>query len=611
MQFVLLTVILLVPLVFLPGVFFHFNTTPKIAILLLAIPIQLMFCEGNVKHLRGLWSAREGRAWVILLAAQCFAGGLSVMASTHRALSVNGSLWRRSGFITETALAMFVLLVAAWLSANKERTQVLLRTLAVTGSLAAVYGIFQYFGHDPFLAPTTYEAGEGIFTIIRPPGTIGHADYFASFLLMIFFPAAALAVTETRKTWRRFWLCGCALIALAIVLSGTRAAWLGLIAGVVSLAVLKQLRIPVQAWITGVALAGGLVAFAISPAGAHLRARLHWSLDDVGGGARILLWRDSLYMAAHRPWLGFGQETFATEFPRFASIQLARAYPDFYQESPHNAFLDAFASGGVVGLACLLGLVVLAIGTAWRARREGNPLAELLLAGFIAVLVDLQFTVTVMATALIFYLYIGILVTLRFKALANESPRRVPVAYWIAAAGSLLFPVFATQLILADSLLLTVQRRIDAGDANGAAAAYAGALRSMPSGASFDLSYSRAMAILAGRSPVFMVRVKAWGEAKEFGARAVTTAEDRQNAWYSLASLYAAENNASAAETSLRNAIEWAPNWFKPHWTLAGLLELTGRHREALQEAAAAMDSDAGRDPEVIGTWKTLSARTP
>ena len=43
-----------------------------------------------------------------------------------------------------------------------------------------------------------------------------------------------------------------------------------------------------------------------------------------------MLWRDSLGLIADRPILGHGVETFATEFPRFESLQLARAYPDFY-----------------------------------------------------------------------------------------------------------------------------------------------------------------------------------------------------------------------------------------------------------------------------------------
>ena len=69
-------------------------------------------------------------------------------------------------------------------------------------------------------------------------------------------------------------------------------------------------------------------------------------------------------MSAHRPLVGFGPETYGTEFLRFESIQLASVYPDFYHESPHNIFLDALTSQGFLGLLALLGLCALG---AWSA----------------------------------------------------------------------------------------------------------------------------------------------------------------------------------------------------------------------------------------------------
>ena len=613
MQVVLLAVIFLMPLCFAPGAVFHFNTTPKIAILLFSIPCLFAFCKQNVKPDRAVWLSRTGRACVVLLLAQWIAAGFSVITSTSPAVSLNGSLWRQSGWITESAVLAFALFTLAWLAADDGRRTIVLRTITITGVLAAIYGIVQYFGRDPFLSPATYQAGEGIFRITRPPGPIGHADYFASWLLMALFPAAALARIEARPSFRISSRLASVIIAAAMILTGTRAAWLGLAVGLTALFAIKGFRIAPRSWIAAAAVVAALLVFAISPAGAALRARLHWSMDDAGGGARILLWRDSLRMAAHRPLLGFGQETFATQFPRFASLQLARAYPDFYQESPHNVFLDAMTSEGFAGAACLAGLIWLGIVSGWRALRDRDPIAGILLAGFIAVLVCLQFTVLVPVTELYFYLAIVLLVSLRAAPVVNPPAPSPPAtaAYWAIAAASLFLPFFAIRLVAADRDLSLVQQRLSAGDAGSAALAYSSARQLLPRGDSFDLPYSRAMAALAATSPNFGVRIKAWAEAKESGVRATSTALDRQNAWYSLAELYAAGNDADDAETSLRNAIAFAPNWFKPHWALARLLALTGRNREARIEAAAAMERDAGRDPEVAATWNALSAPAP
>jgi len=111
---------------------------------------------------------------------------------------------------------------------------------------------------------------------------------------------------------------------------------------------------------------------------------------------------------------------------------------------------------------------------------------------------------------------------------------------------------------------------------------------------------------LASQSQDFATQLQARQQAMEAGIRASGSAEDRQNAWYNLAALFAAENNVAATERSLRNAIAWAPNWFKPHWSLAQLLDMTNRHAEALLEAQSAVERDGGRDPEVGETLRKL-----
>jgi tetratricopeptide (TPR) repeat protein len=114
------------------------------------------------------------------------------------------------------------------------------------------------------------------------------------------------------------------------------------------------------------------------------------------------------------------------------------------------------------------------------------------------------------------------------------------------------------------------------------------------------------MADLAARPGDSGVRLNAWREALEAGTRAAGEAEDRHNARYSLAALLAAQNDAAGAERCLRDAIAAAPNWYKPHWTLARLLALTHRDEEALAEAYAAVDRGGSRHAEVLETWNRL-----
>ncbi|HYZ85985.1 MAG TPA: hypothetical protein VE621_16360, partial [Bryobacteraceae bacterium] len=122
-----------------------------------------------------------------------------------------------------------------------------------------------------------------------------------------------------------------------------------------------------------------------------------------------------------------------------------------------------------------------------------------------------------------------------------------------------------------------------------------------------ELYYSRAMADLAVKSTGAEQQEEAWREALTAGVRAVSESEQRANAWYSLAMLFAAHGDQKSVERCLRNTIAWAPNWFKPHWTLAQLLEMDHRYEEAAREATAAVDRNGWKNPEVIATWIGLT----
>jgi hypothetical protein len=209
-------------------------------------------------------------------------------------------------------------------------------------------------------------------------------------------------------------------------------------------------------------------------------------------------------------------------------------------------------------------------------------------------------------TALYFYLLLAMLVAGTTTSRPAE-PRKYPRALVpVTATIAIVFLVFATRLTVADRSMALAEQRIESGDVAGAAVAYRTVQRWSPAGDASDLRYSRAMTRLASTTPVFATSVAAAAEATVAAVRATKTAEDRQNAWYNLATIDALRNDPSGVENGLRNAIKFAPNWFKPHWTLSQFLELTGRHAEARREAGLALELDGGHDPEVAATSKKI-----
>jgi tetratricopeptide (TPR) repeat protein len=211
------------------------------------------------------------------------------------------------------------------------------------------------------------------------------------------------------------------------------------------------------------------------------------------------------------------------------------------------------------------------------------------------VLAAQQFSVFVAPTAFFFYLTVAMLMSLTPSKASDQqwgSPNR-----WLLAVASIVFSAyfafFGLRLLALDRMLARTQHAIEAGNVQDAANAYAQARRWRPGGSSADIYYSRSMMARAGRAPDLASKLEAWKQAGSAAFSAPETSEDPANAWYNLAVFYGVQDDARGAEMSLRRAIACAPNWFKPHWTLAQILRAKGNLAEARQEAELAANLTA------------------
>jgi tetratricopeptide (TPR) repeat protein len=638
---VLLAIVLaLIPLAIAPGSFFYFDVTPKIVLLLLGTAAAAIWWAAKVDCWTpaGFYRASRAARWFALaMCGMAVSLAVSTLASVNPALSLGGSNWRNWGLVTQLAALGFAYLVCACCADEPGRLRVLLRAIVASGLIVAVYGIAQYFGWDPLLDARGYRVGEGIWTIVRPPSTLGHADYSANWLLFVVFSAAALAASEERIPWK--WLAWVSVAAgsVAIVLSGTRAAMAGMAAGAAfrywwgRTPVLRPASTPASAHeqraLEGSRRPGGLphrrnlaltacaalaALFYFSPAGEKLRARVHWAREEPAGGARVLLWRDTFRMSASRWPAGYGPETFTAAFALHESADLARAFPDFYHESPHNIFLDVLVSQGVAGPVLLLALAASGFAAAIVSRRRvPHPAAGALAAGLAAMTVSEQFTCFTMPTALAYYVTVAILVSL--SVIVIPPPVRVG-GRWTRAAVAVSFAAilvfFGLRVWIADGLLAAVRRDLDSNRVGDAAERYAEYQKWRWTGPSADLWYSRRLAQIAASNAPPIVRMEAFQQAGLAAQRATQTTEAAFNAYYNVAAFYAGRNDFPRTEQSLRAAIFNAPNWFKAHWMLAQVLEAASRLKEAEAEAATAVALDGGKHPEVTRTLDRIrSAR--
>jgi hypothetical protein len=192
--------VFLVPLALAPRLLFYYDIGPKIDLLLLSAAAALAFTSGDLDSLMAFRGTRFGRWYTWASGAAIVLAGITTLTSAHRTLAWYGSTWRRMGALTDGAIVLAALCIAAYTVRSPTRLAWLLRAMCAAGLLASIYGIAQYFGWDPILPKAGYEVGDGVFQIVRPPSTMGHSDYFAAFLLWPVFAGISLFREEWSGT---------------------------------------------------------------------------------------------------------------------------------------------------------------------------------------------------------------------------------------------------------------------------------------------------------------------------------------------------------------------------------------------------------------------------
>jgi O-antigen ligase len=589
------------PLVIAPNLLFHYDVSPKTILLMAATCLALTRARALPEELSALWNRRNGRAFILLAGAQALWMAVATIGSTRPWFSLFGSGWRQFGLITTLSLLVVGVLVAGHFCLHPERIRLFLRATAVAAIAASLYGIAQYFDFDPLQPAAMYHAHAGDSVIVRPPGTFGHGDYFGWWLAVALFCGVALARTN-RSVWRVLGTCCAALSATAALLSGTRSALLAILAGAIALAVISRIGIRAKHLVLTGALVAVLGGFYFSPAGTRLRARAAWSGEDPTGGARPLLWRDSLRMIAARPFIGYGPETFQAAFGVWQSPELARLYPDFHHESPHNVALDTLTAQGIPGLLLVLAWATLAIRSLTGAIQSRVPLAEPLAAAFAGSTTASLFNALSLSPVLLTFLILAMI-------LALEPPRSKRKAWAQRTTVRILGYVAAISLAWLMVSIAITDFRFAKFQRNPSLTVYESAVKARLPGPGEDTYCSRILLNACESAQGIPARLECWRQAEQVAARAISSADDTANAWYNLAYFTASQNDARGTAKALGRAIQLYPNWFKPHWALAKLLSQTGDTARAAAEAERAAFLNANHDPEVLQTAKELRTK--
>ncbi len=264
-----------------------------------------------------------------------------------------------------------------------------------------------------FFGQTWSMEGVGRVTSIYPSATafgiyMGRALPMA-LTLAIFLPAR----------WR-LWRVGAGLLsismALGVLFSFARAAWIGVFVAMLAVALVtfdKRLLVAL-----GVAVLGGLAALPFLKI-ERITSMFDFSTPDNTGVSRLKIWSAALRVLKDHPFTGIGQDQFLYVDPKY-EVPNVRFLTISH---PHNWIFDFWLRLGVPGLAWLLvvlgyfGWVSLRL---WKACR-GTALGALVL-GLLASMIDfavhglMDMAYFTMDLALTFWLTVGLLVVIKLMS---------------------------------------------------------------------------------------------------------------------------------------------------------------------------------------------------
>ncbi len=401
---------------------------PRIALLSIAVVfIAILWIKDALD--KGVFRI-AGRSVAIPALAFCFAVGISTLGSIHRPTSLFGEVFgfRYEGLLT--LLAYLVLFMATVNFVDREvKARKVILALLLGSTLASIYGVAQHFGYD--LIPAGWYGSR--FDLARSFSTFGNATYFGAFLSVTFPLSLFLLISSGRYgRYRPLLAVSTATSFLALIFTYTRAAWLGVLLGVlfVGSMLLKDRRVRLGLVVASLALAllfGTFSVFRLADGRYTVWGRLASAARLEGAvQSRLLTWEPALRIAAGKPLIGTGPDTFGLAFPKYRPKEWARSTTGELTNKAHSDLLQMASTTGMIGLLAYLWLLVAIVASGVRrlARLEGTEerlLIGALLAGVIGYLVQAQFGLAEVSATSVFWLVAGLLVA------ASGSGREVEV----------------------------------------------------------------------------------------------------------------------------------------------------------------------------------------
>src|SRR5579884_3083095 len=192
----------------------------------------------------------------------------------------------RTSVVDSKQLVLFLLVPITYRFVSGRQTGTLITVMVSCAAASAAYGIFQYgILHYDKLSQ-------------RPQGTLGHYMTYAGLLMIVITAALSrILFSNSGRTWPALVM---PALAVAVALTSTRSAWVGVCAGAAVLFSLKDFRLFA---VLPIVLA---VFIALAPASVTRRFFSMFDMNDPTNRDRVAMIHIGERMVAARPLTGVG-----------------------------------------------------------------------------------------------------------------------------------------------------------------------------------------------------------------------------------------------------------------------------------------------------------------
>ena len=545
---------------------------------------------------------------------------LAALAGVNWTNSFWGTYERMGGVFHLLHLTLLYFYVLTMANAEPRLLKILTGLLVWIAGLASVYGICEVLG-PRFVAPDTFLLHEH-----RIASIYGNPIFFASFLIL---PMALTIVCWLRSSTRvskSVYEVLFALQFMALIMTGTRGALLGLAVGgcLAGVLMLWKTRMvshrPSKLWwlaLLIVSIALPIIAFPESMPSQVFRHLAQ--LGDPSAKARVIIWHVAWRGFTHNPVLGVGPENFYVVFYRYFDRTLYN-YVGYYQsffDKPHNQVLELLVTTGAIGFLAYAAIVMLAVLGLWKGYKAGSllwPEFVALVSGAAAYQVQNLFAFDTQAAVVAFYFFVAFAGIQWFQSLPRrnvQAARRVQVPAFVVWALVAVSAYGAYSLYGgAADVMNKISEATDPKDIPKSIGLFDSAARSPFAWDRPELARRYADQLADADQTLDPEQLKSALDS----ATAVMEQTTRQTAndpslWLKLASLYLQRSRLDRTPAdprtgqAIQRAMDLAPNWIEPLLYLSQYEASRGRYDEAMQLAQRIVELMPQME-RPAGTWR-------